>query len=201
MLNTVPLEIIASGAIELWIAPVGEAKPAVNAAPAGNWVKVGTYGSLNYNGDGVTLGHEQNIEKFRALGDTGVRKVQRTEEDLMLTVTIWDLTVEQYSHALNNTVTDVAAGAGTAGYRWMGLSRGSTVATRALLFRCPSPYMEDGTMQWLLPRAAQTGSPELVFKNDEPVGIELEWTALVDPAASTAAEYYGRVEAQDAAPV
>jgi hypothetical protein len=199
MLNTAPLEIMASGDIELWAAPLGTAKPAVDAAPGAGWAKVGSYGSLNYSTDGVEIGHEQNIEKFRALGDTGVRKVARTEEDLTFKLTMWDLTLEQYAHALNgNPITTTAASSGVPGTKKIGLSRGPTVVTAALLFRCPSPYMTDGVMQYYCPRAAQTGTPAPAFKNDEPVGLELEWTALVDPAAANAQERFGFVEAQTA---
>ncbi len=201
--NSAPFEIIASGEVEVWVAPLATTKPDVDEVPSvvdAAWVKVGTSGNLNYAPDGITVKHAQSIEKFRALGDTGTRKVARTEEDLMVGVTVWDLTLEQYRRALNdNAITTTAQGAGQPGKKKVGLSRGSAVATMSVLLRMPSPYMDDGVMQYYIPRAAQTGDPEVAFKNDEPAGLELEWTALVDPNAASADERFGYIEAQTSA--
>ncbi len=199
MINTVPYEIIAAP-FTLWVAPVGEAFPTLDVAPAGNWSKVGTSGDLNYDKSGVTVAHAQSFNKFRGLGDTGVRKVFRSEEDLTVKLKLFDLTLEQYRHALNmNPVTDTAPGSGTAGYRKLGLSRGTQVVQRALLIRGGiSPYGAEFLMQYEIPIAFQTGSPEVVFKNDEPAGIDLEWTAVIDPNAANEYERYGRLIVQDA---
>ncbi len=198
--NSVPYEIIAAP-FTVWAAPVGTAFPAVNAAPAVAWIKIGTAGDLNYDEDGVTVAHSQAMEIFRSLGDSGPRKVFRTEEDLKISLMLTDVTLENYKHAMNgNAVTDVAAGAGTAGYRWIGLSRGFSVDTVALLVRGPSPYMDAGNMQYQVPRAAQSGNPEIVWRKDKPAGLQLQWTALVDPGAATELERFGRLVAQDALP-
>lgn len=198
MENTAPLEIIASGQVEVWIAALATAKPDVDETPTG-WSKVGTYGNLNYNSDGVTIAHQQDIERFRALGDVGTRKVARTGESLMLRLIMWDLTLEQYALALNhNAITTTAASSGVPGKKKIGLSRGSAVATRSLLFRAPSPYMTDGVMQYYLPVAAQVGNPEAVYRPNEPAGLALEWEALVDPNAASVYERFGYIEAQTA---
>src|SRR5262245_60682115 len=121
MSNAVPYEVIAAP-YTVYIAPIGESFPAINATPAGNWVKVGTNGDLNYQDDGVTVQHSQTIEKWRSLGDTGVRKVFRTEEDLLIRLMLADVSLEQYRHALNmNAVSTTAAGSGTAGFKKLGL--------------------------------------------------------------------------------
>jgi hypothetical protein len=195
MPNAVPYEVIAAP-YSLYVAPVGSAFPAIDAAPSSPWTLVGTSGSLNYMDDGVTIAIPQEIEKWRSLGDTGPRKVFRVSEDLMIRVVLADLSLEQYRHALNmNAVTTVAAGAGTAGYKKLGLSRGSDVAQRALLVKGPSPYMADGFMQYECPLAFQTGSPEVVKRKNTPAGLALEWTAIIDPNALSPDERFGRIVA------
>jgi hypothetical protein len=194
--NSTPYEIIAAP-FTVWFAAVGTTFPLVNVAPSASWAKVGTSGDLNYTDQGVTVAHSQSMSFFRALGDAGSRKVFRTEEDLKIRLILADLTLEQYSHALNaNTVTTVASVIGAAGYKKIGLSRGHAVSTVALLVRGPSPYADDMTMQYEVPRAAQSGNPEPVYMKGTPAGLALEWTALVDPNASTEYERFGRLVAQ-----
>jgi hypothetical protein len=196
MRNSEPFELI-SGPLEAYVAPVGTAFPAVDEAPAVAWVQVGTSGADDYTPDGVTVTPSQATNTFRGAKSTGPRKTFRTEEDLKIGLTIVDHTLEQIQHALNgNTITTTPAGAGTPGTKKIGLSRGSSVKTMALLLRGPSPYMADGVLQWEVPLAQQTGSPTLAYKNGDPVGWALEWTTLVDPAAATDDEKFGRIVAQ-----
>ena len=198
--NTTPFEIIAAP-FTIWKAPVAEAYPDVDTdPPAGNWVKVGTNGDLSYMEDGITISHPQSINPFRALGDSGSRKVFRQEEDCIVRVVLADVSLEAYTLGLHeNTPADVAAGVGTRGTRTIGLSRGLAVPTSALLIRGPSPYIDDEWLQYEIPIAAQSGSPEVVFRRDEPAGIALEWMALVDTGAATEFERFGRLIAVDAA--
>lgn len=200
MPNTVPYEVIAAP-WTLYVADVGTAFPALLAAPGASWTKVGTSGDLNYDdATGVIVEHSQSTIMWRALGDSGSRKIFRTEEDLKVRLKLVDITLEQYAFALNhNTVGTTAAGSGTAGYKKIGLSRGFTVATKALLIRGDvSPYGASYVSQFEIPIAAQTGNPSVVFKKDTPAGLDLEWSALVDSSAA-AAERFGRLLAQHAA--
>lgn len=199
MANTVPYEVIAAP-YTLYVAPVGTAFPLIDANPAVAWVKVGTSGPLNYDGDaGVTIEHPQSINPWRSLGDAGSRKVFRSSEDLKVRMTLVDISLEQYARAINdNTVTDTPAGVGTAGFRSLGLSRGFTVSTKALLVRGNvSPYGATGNSQYQIPIAAQSGNPTVVFLKDKPAGLALEWMALVDPSQSADA-YFGVLIVQDA---
>ena len=204
MPNTVPYEVIAAPGTA-YLAPVATAFPLIDAAPAGTWIKIGTNGDLNYDGQtGIEVSHPQSINKWRSLGDTGSRKVFRTEEDLMIKLKVVDVSLEQYKLAVNgNTVTDTAAGSGLAGHRKVGLSRGFTVATYAMLLRFnTSPYGATATwnMQYEIPIVAMAGSPVVLYKNGDPAGYELEFHALVD-AAAAAAERFGVLRAMDADPV
>ncbi len=193
-----PFEIIAQP-FTAWIAPVGESFPGVGDAPVGNWSKIGTSGDLNYTEDGVTVAHAQTVENFKPLGSTGPRKAFRTEEELRISFTVADLTLEQYKHALNqNTVTTVAPGANP-GFKKVGLSRGLAVAQRALLVRGQSsPYGDDWDMQYEVPIVVEVGEPEVVFVKGDPAGLALEFLALEDPDAASTDERFGRLIAQNA---
>lgn len=191
-----PFEIVAAP-FTLWLAPVGTAFPAIDAAPAVAWIKVGTSGDRNYSDDGVTVAHSQNIEQARPVGATGPVKAWRTEEDLMIRLTLWDITLEQYAVALNgNEVSTTAAGVGTAGFKEIGLSQGQEVTAYALLARGLSAYGDGYAAQYEVPRCYQSASPEPVFTKGEPAGLELEFTALEDLNAANDAERFGRLVMQ-----
>lgn len=180
-----PYEIVGQP-LELWLAPVGTAFPLVDAVPAGTWVQVGTSGDESQDENGVTVTHSQTITKVRPGGTTGPVKAFRTEEDLMFKLTLWDVSLEQYLLALNsNTLGTTAAGSGTAGFKKLGLSRGKSVTTYALLARGVSPYGDAMTAQYQVPRCYQSASPAIVYKKGIPAGVELEFTALEDPNAAS----------------
>lgn len=187
-MNTLPFEVIAAPAT-VYFADAGTAMPDIDAdlSVLVAWTKVGSSGSLNYDdASGIALQPEQTTVPWMALGDSAARKIFRTAEGFKVRLKLVDITVEQLALALNhNSVTTVPPGPGNA-YRKVGLSRGFNVATKALLIRWDvSPYLADGKSQFYLPRAAQTGNPtDLVAKKGEPMGVQLEWTALVDPNAA-----------------
>lgn len=194
--NTAPYEIIAAP-FTVWLAPVGTAFPLPSAAPAVAWIKLGTDGDLNYTEDGVTVEHGQTIEVFRAFGSTGPRKAFRTEEELKISLVLADLSLEQYAVAMNyNTITPTVADATNPGMKAMGLSRGMSVAQRALLVRGPSPYGDAWAMQFEVPRVVQSGNPKPVMRKGEPAGLELEFMALEDLEATVEEERFGRLVAQ-----
>ena len=202
--NTVPYEVIAGASIALWINAADTAKPSLDDddtdLTGDSWSKVGNSGDLNYdNGGGVAIEHPQSLTFWRALGDSGSRKAFRAEEDCIVKVKVVDLRLETYALALNgNSVTTVAAGAGTVGYKKIGLSRGLSVNTKALCIRLlTSPYGSDWIGQYYFPRVALIGSPTVMFMKTEPAGLELQFQALVDPTAA-AAERLGVLEFQHA---
>lgn len=197
-----PFEIIATP-FAIYRAPVGEAFPAIDAAPAGNWTLIGTSGDRSYSEDGVTIVHSQTIEQARPLGSTGPVKAFRTAEDLMIRCTLWDMTLEHYARALNdNAVATTAAGAGTAGYKALNHYRGLNVATMALLIRgAASGYGDGWNSQYEVPVVYQSGSPEPVHRKGTPAGLALEFTALEDPNAASAAARFGRLVVQHQDPL
>jgi hypothetical protein len=196
--NTAPFEIIAAP-FTAWLAAEGTAFPDPDEEPGVAWTKLGTSGDLNYTEDGVTVQHGQTVEKFRSLGSTGPRKAFRTEEEMMVSLTLADVSLEQYRVAMNhNTLTDTAAGAGTPGERKIGLTRGLLVTRKALLVRGPSPYGDDMAMQYEVPVVIVEGEPELVYRKGEPAALKIEFSAMEDPNAASTDERFGRLVAQDA---
>jgi hypothetical protein len=197
-MNSAPFEIIAAP-FTLWAAPVSTVFPLVSVAPAVDWVKIGTSGADNYSEDGVTVTPSQTVEVFRALGSTGPRKAFRTEEDLRISLTLHDLTLEQVKLALNgNAVATIVAAPGVPGTKDIGLSRGQAVTRYALLVRGVSPY-GDFAAQFEVPIVVEVGEPELVFVKGEPAGVALEFQAIEDVSASDPTERFGRLIAQNAA--
>jgi hypothetical protein len=196
-----PYEVLAQP-FTLYLAPEGSTFPLIDADPTAPWVKIGSSGDLNYTEDGVTVTHNQTVETFRALGSTGPRKAFRTEEELHISLTLADVTLEEYAKALeHNTVSTNAASSGVAGYKELGLSRGLSVERRALLVKSPNgPYGDGWPMQYEVPVVVQIGEPEVVYVKGEPAGIMLEFLALEDPDAGNNAERFGRILAQNADP-
>ncbi len=184
----------------IYIGPASEARPHLDDTPAGNWVQLGTSGKKNYAEEGVKVKHVQKIGLIRVAGSTLPRKATRQDEDLIISVTLLDMTLEQYKHALNNaTVADTAAVSGVPGYRSVHLAQGIEVASRAILVRgTVGPYSESYRTQYWLPKVCQSGSLELVFSKDKPAGLALEFTVLEDETASEGDEA-GFLEIQDAA--
>lgn len=190
-----PFEIIVAP-FDVYVAPAGEAAPDLADAPAGNWALLGTNGKRNYSEDGVTVRHNQSLTEIRVAGTTGPVKAVRTEEGLVISLTLFDLTPAQYAKALNDaTVSNTGAGVGTAGKNEFNLLQGTAVNELALLVRGDvSPEGDNFKSQYWIPRAVQSGSPEPVFQKGEPAGLALEFMAIED-----ANDGFGTFEAQDAA--
>ena len=195
-----PFEIVGQP-LQLWLAPVGTTFPLVDATPSGTWVLIGTSGKRSQDESGVTVTHNQTINKVRPGGALGPVKAFRSEEDLMFKLTIWDVTLEQIKLALNaNTLTTVAATTGVAGYKKMGLSRGMTVNEYALLARGVSPYADAMNAQYQVPRCFMSNSPAIAYKKATPAGVELEFTALEDASAATEDVRFGSMVFQHQLP-
>lgn len=194
-----PFEIIV-GPMTIWTGPVGESFTDVDTTPAGNWNKLGTSGDRNYNEDGVSINNPQTVELIRMLGGTGPIKASRSEEDLMVTITLHDITLEEWSVAMNgNTVVDTPAASGTPGIRTLDIYKGVEVTQYALLVRGKSPYDDvNWDMQLQIPVVVVTSSPNPIFKKGEPAGLEVEFTAIEDPNAASEADRFGSIVAQDA---
>ncbi len=186
-----PSSIVIGGPEVVWRAPVGTAFPLLGAAPGAGWTQLGVNGNKSYGDDGVTVRHTQSVNRIRPAGSTGPIKAARTEEDLEIEFTLWDLTLEAYAAALHQgAVTD------TGGERTMGLYRGFNIAESALLIRGTSPYDDSLTGQYKIPRAYTEGAPEIVYQKGVPAGLQFLFVALVDPDADEGEEF-GVIEVED----
>lgn len=193
-----PYEIIVSP-FQVYLAPVGEAFPEVDDAPAGNWVLLGTNGKDNYAEDGVTVSHEQTLSVIRTLGTTGGIKVIRTEESLSISLVLFDISAEHYAEVLNGvTLDDVAAAALTPGHRDITLRQGPDVAIFALLCKGVSPYGDSWAAQYAVPIVYQGANPAPIYSKGDAAGLAISFMALEDQTAATRAERFGKLVSQDA---
>lgn len=189
--NTFPHELVGPS-FSIYAAPAATARPAINAEIEAPWVLIGKNGNKSYAEEGVRVNLPQTLTKHRGYGSAGVLKMFRSEEDATVAVTLADFTLESIAYALNNNaVTEDGI------TRKVGLSRGRTVATVALLVRGPSPYFDDGIGRFWIPYAANSSSPEMPFRRDGAMIYTLQWDALVNPAAESDEELYGILEAED----
>ena len=202
-MSTDPFELLVAQ-FTISLAPVGESFPDLDSAAAGNWTALGTTGPVDYSEEGISVELSQVTNPIRSYGSTGIRKMLRSEEDVKLTVTLQDVTMEALTEALNRVAAaDTAAGSGTVGYQSLNLLRGHSVAEFALLARAvESPYYDVSTGDWgfqyELFRCVQVGSPTIVHVKDNVPALALEFQCLEDPAQSTDLERYGRFVISDA---
>lgn len=193
---------IITAPFTIWIAPVGTAFPAMTATPAAPWRLLGTSGARNYDTGGVVLASGQQwTSPPPPAGETASTATMMESEELRVRLDLIDLTLEQFALVMGgNPVSTVAPGPGTPGYRKVGLSIGPGNAGEfALLVRGPSPYNEDLPAQFELPRACEVGSPQPVFGGGSAARLAVEFKLLPDAAATSEAERFGRLLAQDVA--
>ena len=192
-----PFEIV-SGPVTLYLADAGTAAPEISAdPPSATWDTLGTNGDKNYSEDGVTVTPEQTLEYQMVLGSTGRQKAFRTEESLMVSVNLLDVSAEALAKAMNDaTVATAAAGAGTGGHRSFDLLRGEEVTEFALLAKGYSPYADNMSAQFWIPKCVVETTGELPYVKGAGAAMEIVFSAL-DDATSGFGKYY----AQDADPV
>jgi hypothetical protein len=184
--------------MELWIGEPRADRPATDEPPdPSDWTKIGTSGNRNYTEDGVSVQAPQTINYWRGLGSTLPIKAVRSDEDVIYTVTVADMSLEQFRIALNhNEVASTAAASGVAGFKKISLYRGPNVTTFALLARGPSPYSPTGYAQFWVPVAVADGDPEMTWtKSGDPAAWVLEAHTMADLEAEDEADQAGVLEA------
>lgn len=190
-----PEEIITAP-FTLWLAPVGTAFPAPDAAPAAPWVVLGKNGSRSYESGGIRVQHQRQIEQSRPAASSVATFAWGAGESLTIALSLIDLTLEVYAKALGGaTIGTVPALPDTIGTRSMGLTLGrAPLAEFALLARGPSPYVEGENAQFQIARCVQAGSPQPTFSKAGSA-LDLTFTALEDPSATSEADLFGRLVA------
>lgn len=198
--NTFPYQQLVAPA-EVWVAPVAEAFPDLNDAPAGNWVRLAAKEDLTEDGVTLRYGQTVDVDGSRVLGSTLPQKAFRSRESFEIEFTVKDLGASTLAQALDlaKTVTDTAAGAGTAGNLNFLAERGLSVGERAILVRYDaSPDAaadaDDFKYQVEVFRAVQMGAPEPNPQKDNPGAVAFTLTALEDASGN-----FVTVRSQDAA--
>ena len=180
---------IVNGPLSLYFAAVGTAFPLIDDDPPTDFTLIGTSGAKNYMEDGVAVAMSQDFEVFRGLGSTTPLKAFRTEEDLVVTVQMADLTLAEVRRALNeNAVTNTSASSGIPGKDEINLNRGVDVNTIALLVRGigKSAQFDGGNLQFEFNKVYEGASQEMTFVKGEPAGVLFEFHALEDDAGNVA---------------
>ncbi len=175
---------IISGPVELWWAPVGESFPDVDNAPAGNWVLVGLSGDESYTEDGVVITMEDDKEFWTPLGSAIARAVFRTNQRINVGVTMVDMSPEKLRVAWN--LLSVTAASGPPITKALDLDLTLTVNELALLIRgtSKSPLLSGTNLQFEVNRVVEMSTHEYTFVKGEPVGVELDFSAMRDSSGN-----------------
>jgi hypothetical protein len=175
-----PYEVV-SGPLTVYVAPVGTAFPAINAAPGGSWFKLGSNGADNYDEPGVTVSHDQTIATWTAAGSTAPRKAFRTVEGQLIEFTLVDLIMEQYAKIMNDATVNTTVGPPAT--KDINLLLGTNVVTFALIARgTSSAYGDSLPAQYQVPICFQNGSPKPLYEKSKPAGLAIQYASLKDSA-------------------
>ncbi len=186
--NTRPFQIIA-GVADVYVAPVDTDFPAVDEAPGTAWRKLG------HTDGGIKVGHTQTIVELRTDQVTAPVKGVRSEENLQITFSLAEVTPENYAMALNAAAagpdTDMATND-----KIVSLYRGGFgVETVAMLIRGEHLSPEgDFNLQYEVPSAYQSGSPEVDFVKDNKAMLACQFNVIAADAFSgtaTDADIFG----------
>ena len=189
-----PYEMI-SGPITLYYANEGTAAPEISGDPPGPWAVLGAQGKKSLSEDGVTITPDETLEGQRVLGSTAIQKLFRTEEDLMVSFGLLDISVETMARALGNGLNEVAAGSGSGGYKEVELMRGFDVNYLAVLARGKSPYGDNMNMQWWIPKVYLSFNGDVAFVKGEAAMLEIEGMVV-----EHSTDRFGKFQAQHAPP-
>lgn len=153
---------IVVGVGDIYLAPVGESFPAIDATPGGNWLHMGSTDE-----DGVTVTHKRDVTLHYKGNSFMAQKGTINEASEEITCNICELSVERYAKMLDGaSVASTPAGAGTAGYKTFDLA--PAIAQFALLVRGPSPVM-NGYCQYEYARVTPTGDREVTYSKEKTV--------------------------------
>jgi hypothetical protein len=173
-----PHEVVAAP-LEIWLAPTGTTFPAIDAAPGVGWALLGTEGDLNYDDDGVTISHSEEVSDFKPAGSTMPTKRFRTGEALEMKLNLVDVSPDEYAKVMNNaTVTDVAASSGIAGESSFSLFRGDQVNQFAVLARGMSSVDNTLTGQYEFSKAFVSVDGDVQWKKGDPAALPVKILAV-----------------------
>ena len=185
-----PREIVV-GPLTIYLAAAVEAEDDIDGTPTGNWGALGASGDRNYTEDGITVTHSQTTRETRVAGATGAVKVNRTEEALMIALTLLDMSLAQLTKLFNNTTKSTDT---TPNIDFLGVRRGPDVTLFSLIAKglgmSPSGALP---IQLYVPRCYQSADAMTpVFGKNGEAGFLAEFSALEHASAGTAEQRFGR---------
>lgn len=184
------------GTWKFWIAPVGTAKPDLDAAPAGDW---------------VALGATDGDQTFRIMGEytdfkdnesTAPRKHIRPEEGVEVVASLVNLTLEDKAYIRSMAATAVVtASSGALNVKRLSNKRGFSPTRYSLLARggaiesnTMSPYGAWPAQLWI-PQGVFDGESEEVYAKDGSPAVEFTYRAEHDSTQAAGYEL-GYLEVQ-----
>jgi len=174
MSSTLPFNQL-TGTLKVYIAPYGEAIPAIASTPSGNWVELGPT-------DGEQVAEMKGaLTFFRDNDNQGPVKAVRPEEDFMITFTVVGLSMASLARIWSN----IANLTTVSNVQTLRVERGALPTEYALIFRGETVSPAGAyPAQFVLPRSVFDGEPAMTFAKDGRPGVECVVTAIVDPAQS-----------------
>jgi hypothetical protein len=170
------------GTWRVYLAPAAEAAPTVSSTPSGNWAELGP------TDEDQGIKHGGALTYFRDNTAQGPRKAVRPEEEVMVSMTVVGLTLENYAKILN-AAANVVSAVGPPATKKIPVVRGFNPTEYALLLKgtSDSPY-GNFPGQWYFPRVVVDGEPEQVRARDGSPGLEIEFGVLWYASASAGEE-------------
>lgn len=174
--NVRPYQIIA-GVVDIYVAPVDTAFPAVTDEYGAGGFGSATWRKLGHTDGGVKVGHPQTVVALRTDQVTAPVKAVRSEEDLQITFSLAEVTPANYAMVLNQSVAGATVNAGN---KTITLYRGGAgVETFALLCRGSHLSPEgDYHLQYEVPSVYQAGEPEVEYTKDAKALLACEFMAI-----------------------
>lgn len=167
-----PHEVVAS-ALTIYLADVGTAFPAVSGTPSVSWTKLGTAGANNYDEDGVTVAHSEEVNDWTPVGSTMPLKRFRTAESFMISLNLVDVSPEAYALVMNDATVTTAGSD-----KSFSLYRGDQVNSFAVLARGMSSVDNDLNCQYEFSKAFVSVNGDVVWKKGDPAMLPVEILAV-----------------------
>lgn len=180
-----------AGTFTVYVGPAGEAAPAVNAAPAGNWDVLGP------TNDAQEIRHGGRMTYFRDNDHQAPVKAVLSEESPAVMFTVVGLTQENYAAILHDAA-NITTAAGPPATKTIPVKRGFDPTEYAILLRgeSDSPY-GNFPGQWYFPRGVFDGEPVQARARNGSPGLRVEFILLEDDTEA-AGEELGVWEVQTA---
>lgn len=168
-----PHEIVAAP-LTVYLADIGTAFPNVDVAPAGDWEILGTEGDRNYDEEGVTVSHAEEVLDFKPAGSTMPVKRFRTGETLEIKLNLADVSPDMYAKVMNDAAVTIGGND-----KSFSLFRGDQVNSFAILARGMSGVDNDLNAQFEIPKAFVSVNGEVKWNKGSVAVLPISILAVV----------------------